>query len=178
MGSNSKHPWRCGNLCEPHPQVASFSINTALNDALSCDMGKPPSPLCWVLIYVVVLKIKTWTQAPKLGNPASVHGRPLCWTQLSHRIISVPLPLGNLALCPEAAAPGYRHLSDQRSFSGASFNFPSLDSDQCSSASSLSKHRQLEDCFSRTILSPSCGPDLLLLSDILVLMSVILEGGV
>lgn len=131
MGSNSKHPWRRGNLCEPHPQVASSSINTALKDALSCDMGKPPSPLCWVLIYVVVLKIKTWTQAPKLGNLASVHGRPLCWTQLSHRIISVPLPLGNLALCPEAAAPGYRHLSDQRSFSGASFNFPSLDSDQC-----------------------------------------------
>lgn len=39
--------------------------------------------------------------------------RPLCWTQLSHRIISVPLPPGNLALCPEAAAPGCRHLSDQ-----------------------------------------------------------------
>lgn len=54
-----------------------------------------------------------------------------------------------------------------------SFNFPSL----VSNASTLSKLRQLEDCFSRTIIGPSCGSDLLLLSDILVLFSIISEGG-
>lgn len=59
-----------GNLCEPHPQVAPSSINIALNGALSCHVEKQPSRFCWLLIYVAVLKIITWTKSPELGNPA------------------------------------------------------------------------------------------------------------
>lgn len=55
VGSSRKHPGTRGN----YPQVASSSIDVALNGALSCDMEKLPSPLFWVLIYVAVLEIKT-----------------------------------------------------------------------------------------------------------------------
>lgn len=83
-------------LCEPHPPAAPTSTDLVLND-LSCDMEKLPFSSYSVLIYVAVLKIKTWTNVPELGTPSCEH-RSLC-TGLSCHTAS------SLSHCPWAIWP-------------------------------------------------------------------------